>query len=273
MLDLQKLNFQVNPIFLTGGIAQGAPGGMMPMLAFTDSVAFGSNLIGAENYNLDDAFAAFQVMPGNSSLIEQQIGQYPFANNTVAANAIIRQPTDVSMLMMTPMRGANAWSVKMATITALKSTLDQHNNAGGLYTVVTPAFVYTNMVMLEFVDISMAQNPVPQNAWRLSFHRPLVSLAEAAAAQSNLMSKISSGLPTDGGNVGSTAAGSPSTSNTTSNIDPALPGPQSTFTPNSPAALTGTPPAVVPATGSGTNFAPETQPTGGAVSPFLSWGP
>jgi hypothetical protein len=216
MLDDYKRIYQINPIFLTGGAARGAPGGMMPLLAFTDSVAFGSNLLGSDFYDMDNAFATFQVMPANSNLIEQTIGQYPFANNLVAANAIIKQPINVSMLMLTPMRGPNAWSIKMSTISALKATLDNHNNAGGTYTVVTPAFVFIDMVMLEFSDISMGQNPLPQNAWRLTFHKPLITLAQAAAAQSNLLSKLSAGTQTDGGNVGASSVGSPTGANTPS---------------------------------------------------------
>jgi hypothetical protein len=243
---------------------------MMPLLAFTDSVAFGANLLGAQDYNMDNAFAMFQVMPANSNLIEQTIGQYPFANNTVAANAIIKQPINVSMLMLTPMRGPNAWSVKMATITALKASLDNHNNAGGTYTVVTPSFVFTDMVMLEFSDISMGQNPLPQNAWRLTFHKPLISLADAATAQSNLMSKLSAGTQTDGGNVGASSIGSEGGANAPSITDAGGSAAYTGMNVQSPAALTSVstpisgPIGPSQPVGFGANFPMTSQPLGGA---------
>jgi hypothetical protein len=188
------LLYQITPIFLTGGIAGNIAGGILPLLSLTNSDAFSSNLLnGNENFELDDAFGIFQPAVGGS-LVEQIPATYPYANLNVAANAIIRNPINVSMIMATPMRQVSAWATKMAVMTALKATLDSHNNAGGTYTVCTPAYIYTNMLLVNLVDISTFNSPIPQNAWRWDFTRPLVSLADATGAQSNLMSQITNGV-------------------------------------------------------------------------------
>lgn len=192
-----QLSFQVCPIILTGGSAAQIPGGMLPIL--TLFFGTGANSLGLP-FNigdLDDAFGAFNVLPGGQ-LVNQQISKYPFANQYVAANATIREPLTISVIMDAPMRGPQAWAFKQMIMTALKATLDNHNNLGGTYTVVTPAYMYDNLIMTSLTDNSRGNNSLPQNAWRFDFEKPLVALADIEGAQNQLMSKISNGTSTDG---------------------------------------------------------------------------
>src|SRR5271154_3476897 len=93
-----KLGFELSPIMLTGGLA-GPMGGMLPIIAYTEAINFvGGLLSGTENIEMDDFFAHFQPLPG-STLINLELGTYPFANQTVAANATIKQPLHLSLLM------------------------------------------------------------------------------------------------------------------------------------------------------------------------------
>jgi hypothetical protein len=209
-LSQQQLTFQISPITLTNGIATNIGGSMLPLLALTNTNAFSTNLLnGDSDFQLEDAFAIFQPAAGGS-LIEQSIAEYPFANLSVAANAVIRNPINISLIMVTPMKQQSAWSIKLQTMQALKATLDSHNNAGGTYTVYTPAYTYTNMLLVSLTDVSNSQSPLPQNAWKWDFTRPLVSLADAGGALSNLMTQISKGVPTTGDTTGPpTASGVP----------------------------------------------------------------
>jgi hypothetical protein len=215
-LTQQQLTFQISPITLTGGIASTITGGLLPLIALTNPNAFSQNLLtGNSDFQLEDAFGIFSPVAGGT-LVEQQPAEYPFANLSVAANAIIRNPIIVSLIMITPMKQQSAWSVKLQTMQALKATLDAHNNAGGTYTVYTPAYTYTNMLMVNLTDVSGPGSPIPQNAWKWDFTRPLVSLEDASGALSNLMNQINSGVPSSGDTTSvPTAAGNPpSTTNT-----------------------------------------------------------
>ena len=154
--------------------------------------------------DLDDAFGAFNVLPGGQ-LINQQIGQYPFANQSVAANAVIREPLTLSVIMDAPMRdpalsggGGNAWQQKLTTFTALKATLDAHNNKGGLYIVATPAYIYENLIMLNLTDNSRGNNSLPQNAWRFDFEKPLVSMSDITSALNQQMGFADAQVPWNG---------------------------------------------------------------------------
>jgi hypothetical protein len=192
-----QLAFQVCPIILTGGAASQVPSSMIALLQLFYGT--GQNSIGLpfDIGDLDDAFGAFNVLPGGT-LVSQQIGKYPFANQYTAANATIQEPLTISVIMDSPMRTPQAFSYKQAIMTALKGTLEQHNNLGGTYTVMTPSYMYTDLILTALTDSSRGNNSLPQNAWRFDFERPLVSLADLQGSQNNLMSKITNGFPSSG---------------------------------------------------------------------------
>lgn len=197
-LAIFKLAFQLSPIILTNGIAQNIPGQMLPIISITEALNFTLGLLsGGDNIDLDNFFANFQPLPG-SALINNQIGTYPFANQTVAANAIIAQPLNISLLMMVPVRQPGGFTSKLATMMTLQKTLAQHNNSGGTYTIATPSYFYTGCLMTAMRDVSSSASKQAQAAWQLDFVQPLLSLDQAQQAQNAAMSKISSGVPTDG---------------------------------------------------------------------------
>lgn len=190
------LAYRCSPIFLTGGIANETLGGVMPMLLLTESLGFANSLLtGDISTNTDSFFAHFFPIPG-ASLIANSVGMYPFANQTVAANALISEPLNLSMQMICPPRGAGAYVTKMATISALQAALYKHNNMGGMYTIATPGYIYTNMIMTGFRDASPDPATRPQSEFQLDFMRPLTQLTEASQIMSTLMNKLTSGSKT-----------------------------------------------------------------------------
>jgi hypothetical protein len=169
---------------------------MLPIVSITQALDFLDGLLsGGVDLNLDRFFAHFHPLPG-STLIDQSIAKYPFANQTVAANAVIRNPKVISMKMICPAPFDGGYALKAATMLALQTTLEQHNASGGTYTIATPSYFYTNCVMTRMTDTSETRSLQAQNTYTLDFEQPLLTLQAASAAQNNLMQKISSGLPT-----------------------------------------------------------------------------
>lgn len=196
MLSFYQLLYQITPIFLNNGIATNIGGGIVPIMALLNPNAY--NILfsgGSGEFNMDSYFGIFQPASGGS-LITQQIAEYPFANLSVAANATVKSPIEVSMIMVTPMKTQYAWAVKNATMTALKAALDTHNNMGGTYTVFTPAFTYYDMIMLGLSDMSNPQIALPQNTWKWDFRKPLVNQTDLVFAENNLYAKITGGVQT-----------------------------------------------------------------------------
>lgn len=194
-LEAYRLAFQISPIILTGAgiVPVGVPGGMLPLIAITEAINFPDGLLsGGKSIEGDNFFAHFTPVPGGT-LINQDLGRYPFANQAVAANAVIQQPLTISMEMMTPVRDTLGYAARLAIMIALQAALAQHNATGGTYTIATPSYIYTNCIMRTFRDVSNNQTKQVQNTWQMDFEQPLITLAAAQQAQSGLV-QILSGL-------------------------------------------------------------------------------
>ena len=207
--DIFRLGFEISPIILQGGLF--GPGGLMPIVAITEAANFLTGLLAnpAEAISLDNFFAHFQPMAGGT-LIENQVGTYPFANLTVAANAIIVEPLRISLLMRCPVRNAGGYTAKLATFMALQAALEQHTLAGGTYIVATPAYIYTNCLLTGLRDVTGGEGKQVQTTWQWDFMQPLITQAQAAEVQNSAMGRITNGTPTDGATSGAAqTAGNP----------------------------------------------------------------
>lgn len=192
-----KLAYQISPILLTGGIVAGSIEAL-PIVALTEEANFVSSLVsGTQNTELDDFFAHYFPLPG-ATLIDQQAATYPFANQAIAANAVITNPNTVSLMMLCPVRNTLGYGIKLATMMALQKTLAQHNSKGGTYSIVTPSYIYTNCIMLAMRDVSGGESKQKQFSWQLDFFQPLLSVASAQSALSSLMQKLNNGTQITG---------------------------------------------------------------------------
>lgn len=216
-LNNYKLTFQISPIIFTNGIATFIPGGMLPIISITQSgtfaggilsaaasVGLGGGLVGSY-LDLDDFFAQFHPLPG-STLVDARVATFPFANQAIAANAIIAQPLIVSMMMIVPARGSGGAAIKTAVMNALQQAFTQHNSLGGTFIVATPAYYYTNCIFLKMTDVSAGETKQPQYRYQLDFYQPLLTEQQAAQAMNSAMSKINGQLPYDGSLSGNTSA-------------------------------------------------------------------
>lgn len=190
-----KLPYELSPIFFVDGIAANIPGAILPIISITQGSDFADGILSSgdqldlNNYNFN-----FQPLPG-ATLAANQLGEYPFANQAVAANAIIAQPTNISLLMLAPARGDGAYGNKVAVFQALVSAITQHTALGGTYNVATPSYLYLDLILTALQDVSDGDPKRVQDHWRWDFRKPLLSLQDAQAAQNNLMTKLSNQTP------------------------------------------------------------------------------
>lgn len=198
-LAIFKTLFELSPIFLTGkGAAEFVPFNVLPLLTLTEALNLPVALItGAENIELDAFFAHYVPIPGGT-LFDNAASEYPFANQAVAANALIQNPLQIALRMICPVRETLGYATKLATMMLVQKTLDYHNNNGGTYTVATPSYFYTNLIMTGMRDISGSDSKQAQHTWQLEFRQPLLTLEAAQAAQNGLMSKITGGTQVNG---------------------------------------------------------------------------
>lgn len=207
------LAYELCPIILTNGIAVGLPGGL-PIISITQGQDFANGVLAPQTAppgiggvassgmlaSADDFFARFTPLPG-ATAIDNVLGEYPFANQSVAANAIIENPLVCSFLMACPARGPGGFATRQAIFTNLQAQLLKHNRAGGTYTLITPSFIYPDCVLLMMTDASEGiggDEHQLQTQWRLDFRKPLITLAEAQVAMNILMTKQQLGVAVAG---------------------------------------------------------------------------
>jgi hypothetical protein len=196
-----RLGYEISPIILVGGVASSIPGGMLPIVALTEPINFAAGLLsGNASLSLDNFFAHFEPMAG-ATIISNQSAKYPFANLSVAANAMITMPKNVSILMKCPVQKTGGYTVKLITFMALQSTLEQHNQTGGTYTIATPTMIYPPALLIALRDVSPSGGQ-PQTMWQFDFEIPLLTQAQAQQTQNSAMSKITNGVQTSGSTSG-----------------------------------------------------------------------
>lgn len=186
------LAFQVSPIVLVGGSYTNSLGGAMPIIGLVGQLAALGQGILTGGVSADAFFARYLVMPGGA-LINNTVGKYPFANQQVAANAIIQQPNNVSLQMICPVKDTAGYLTKLSLLTALQSSLQSHCNAGGTFNIATPAYIYTNCILTGMTDITGGMTNQKQVAFQLDFEQPLITQAAATAALGTLMGRLSGG--------------------------------------------------------------------------------
>jgi hypothetical protein len=176
-----------NPIILVNGAAGT---GIITILNLMQANGFPQGPTQPSNPDAPN-FVKFKLLPGHS-LMNNEVAMYPFANQSVAANAIITQPLELSIEMLVPATAEFDVLTKFYTMSALKSKLDEHTAAGGWYDVVTPSYVYTGCLLTSLVDASPeSMGAQAQVRWVWSFMQPLLTAESARPAQNQEMSNIS----------------------------------------------------------------------------------
>lgn len=206
-----QVSYELCPITLVGGIAGpasgGPPGAMIPIISLLppyNSTALTGQL--DDSPGPDDYFAKFTLIPGGT-LLENQIAEWPLANQAVAANAVIAQPLKLSLAMVCPAGDVVSYLGKLSVMTALQSSLLQHTAQGGWYNVATPSFIYQGCLLKMLTDITeLERGGQVQAAWRWDFEQPLITTQGAQGAQNQAMAKISAQTKLSGDPPGTPSA-------------------------------------------------------------------
>lgn len=224
-LSAYQVSYQISPIILVGGIA-GA--GALPIVSVLNSQNYNLGILSSSNpQQIEELFGQFKLLSGGS-LLKNEVATFPLASMAVAANALISDALSISLEMQVP-AGNITLANRQAVMTGLKSTLDSHTALGGWYNVATPAYIYQGCLLTQLVDVSDDEPGMQsQVKWRWDFYQPLITAAQAQAAQNQAMAKITGQTQNSGDPPGSqpvsTAIGQPS-SNIVQNIIPAAAGP------------------------------------------------
>ena len=181
--------FEISPILLKGGLAKEMGLDVAPLALLTQGIS-----IPMSN---EEFFAHWKPATG-STLMLNTVGNYPFANQSTAANAVIAQPLTVSMVMICPVNQSSSYATKAVKMNALIRAINLHIAKGGLFVVLTPAYIYDNCILTGIRDISAGETKQVQLMYSWDFTRPLIMTNnDAVGALSTLMDKIDKGVKLD----------------------------------------------------------------------------
>jgi hypothetical protein len=199
------LAYQQSPIILNGGLFASALGGMAPIQSLLGGLI--SDVTGGTDLLPTTKFVP---VPG-ATAISNTVATYPFANRFVAGNAVIRNPKNISLLMIAPVNSVGGYLLKQATFMALQSTFEAHTAAGGTYHVITPSYPYFDCVMATMTDVTSGGGYQQQIQWQIDFVQPLITQQQAQTAWNGMMSQISGGqqLTTSSWTEAASTAGTP----------------------------------------------------------------
>lgn len=186
-----RMAFQLSPIILSGGLAPSFLSGYLPIIAITELINFPAGLLSGMQIGTDGFFANFRPLPG-TTILEQDVGHYPFANQGVAANAVISMPRQIIMEMTAPAKTDLGFWEKLAVMEALEAALDVHTQQGGTYLVITPSKIYQNCLLKAIRDVSgQARTNQPQVVWQWEFEQPLLTADDLGGVLNSLYDWIS----------------------------------------------------------------------------------
>lgn len=180
-----RMQYEFAPILLKDGIADGYPEKVMSILQLTQQ----------NGYPFDDSgyFGYFSFTNGGT-FMQNTVAQYPFANQYTAANSIVRQPNNISLLMTCPARSNMPIDKRQSIFQSLIASLDRHIALGGMFVVYTPMAIMQNCLLLAMRDSSTGENAVLQNGIIFDFTQPQIMTDEDAQKATNAtMDKINKG--------------------------------------------------------------------------------
>ena len=195
--ELYRLGFEISPVILCNGVAEAIPGGMLPIVALTQSASFVTGLISGaiDLTDLDKYFCHWRPVQG-ATMVDYDIARYPFANQSVAANALLSQPLRVSLMMDAPVNENTGAMTKLVTMSALQAVLQAHESLGGTFIVATPSIIYSNCILRTVKDSSSGNDALPQRSWIWEFEQPLITETAADRAVNSFLKRIDAGDPT-----------------------------------------------------------------------------
>lgn len=195
---IYDLSFQVSPIILTGGSIAGVPGAALPIIALIGELAgFGQGYLTSNKLTLDDFSYRWVPMAG-TTVLNNSVAVYPFANQHVAANAYIEEPLNLSLEMIAPVKDTAGYLTKLALFTALRNACYAHITAGGTFGIATPSYIFTDCLLTSIVDITGGDTHQQQVRWRWDFFKPLITQSQAQAAKNGLIQALSGGQQVTG---------------------------------------------------------------------------
>lgn len=129
---------------------------------------------------------------GNLELLKYQWSQYPYLNKQKLTFAAVKQPTDFSVTVISPITSGGATIVvTLALREMLKKLLETYCDAGGMFTIATLWGTLRHCVLTGLDGVS--GDAMDGTLFKMSFNKPNFDLTGADESMSDFMAKATNG--------------------------------------------------------------------------------
>ncbi|QCE32950.1 hypothetical protein FAI41_04700 [Acetobacteraceae bacterium] len=140
--------------------------------------ASGFNAIGGNfalgTDSLDDLMLDWESSPNNQgTLFDTTPPSDPQANAQAQDDNQLIKPSSMSIRMKTAPHTVGHYATMLGLIPLMRAIFSQHKCLGGRYVVATPSYIWTNMVLQKFADITEEPGKTPGSLFQLDFVQPV----------------------------------------------------------------------------------------------------
>ena len=122
------------------------------------------------------------VQMGEAVLMDFDITMYPYLRRALTANGSIKKANSFTVKAMTPLTPENTLQANALKMNILLPALEKYTQLGGLYTFVTPYYVFRNCMLSRVVA---PEEKVPGTVFTFEFLQPVISSSDLSQISLN----------------------------------------------------------------------------------------
>lgn len=122
---------------------------------------------------------------GELDILRYQTTNYPYLNKSVTSNGAIKQTNSIKLQILSVITRLNSYPRNFLKMMVLTPYLERYVARGGLFTIVTPSYVYKNCQLERFfaTNENDGQKGV---SFRAEFKQAMISLDDLNKVSKNL---------------------------------------------------------------------------------------
>lgn len=135
----------------------------------------------------------FEYKPDSGiELLKFRWSQYPYLNKAKLTFAAVKESTDFSVTVISPITNGSPLVVGVALRTALVTLLDKYCSRGGKFTVITLWGTKSHCVLTDLQGIG-EEGTMDGTLFKMSFNQPNYDLSGVTGAMTEFMQSVTNG--------------------------------------------------------------------------------
>lgn len=132
--------------------------------------------------------------PVNLELLKYSYSSHPYLNKAQITNSYIKEQTSITIRANRAITNVNSIPIAISTNLLLTAALEKYCDAGGLFTLVTPYQIITNLALVSLKGVEVEPKNQP---FGIGYEFELIKInvtSSAVTSLSDAISKLTSGI-------------------------------------------------------------------------------